>query len=129
MITFSRAKTCTKSILTTLSEHSSDKKFDSLWKVASKKQTQLDLEPPTSPRHCRIPHRIDDLNAQSEQYSSIEEYFLRCYYMLDILIKERFSDNSFSILSASEALLLDSFNCIEPKLEHLSYRSTKFLQL
>ena len=42
--------------------------------------------------------------------------------MLDILISEinqRFSENSYSVLTALEALLLDSFTCLEPKAEHL----------
>ena len=121
-ITYSRARTCTKSILATLTEYRSDEKFASLWKVATEKQTQLDLEPPTLPRHRRIPRRIDDGIADNEQYSSIEAYFRRSYYMLDILIteiQERFSENTFSVLSSVESLLLDAFSCSEPKEEHL----------
>ena len=122
-MTFSRARTCTKSILSTLSQFRNDQKFESLWKVASEKQAQLELEPPTLPRHRRIPRRIDDGEAENEQYSSVEAYFRRSYCsMLDILISEinqRFSENSYSVLTALEALLLDSFTCLEPKAEHL----------
>ena len=71
IMTFSRARTCTKSIVSTLSQYRSDEKFESLWKVASDKQTQLELEPSTLPRHRRIPRRIDDGQAESEQYSSV----------------------------------------------------------
>ena len=123
-MTFSQVRTCTKSILSTLSQYRSDENFESLWKVASEKQTQLELEPPTLPRHCRIPRRIDDGEAENERYSSTEAYFRRSYYnMLDILISEineRFSENSYSVLTALESLLLDSFTCSEPKAEHLA---------
>lgn len=43
--------------------------------------------------------------------------------MLDVLISEineRFSENSYSVLTALESLLLDSFTCAEPKPEHLA---------
>ena len=91
--------------------------------MASEKQSQLELEPPALPRHRRIPRRIDDGEAENEQYSSVEVYFRRSYYMLDILISEineRFSENSYSVLIALESLLLDSFTCSEPKAEHLA---------
>ena len=82
-MTFSRARTCTKSILSTLSQFRNDQKFESLWKVASEKQAQLELEPPTLLRHRRIPRRIDG-EAENEQYSSVDAYFRKSYYsMLD----------------------------------------------
>ena len=89
-----------------------------------KKQSQLELEPPALPRIRRIPRRIDDGEAENEQYSSVEVYFRRSYYnTLDILIfeiNERFSENSYSVLIALESLLLDSFTCSEPKAEHIA---------
>ena len=92
--------------------------------MAKEKETQLELEPPTLPRHRRIPRRIDDGIADNEQYSSVEAYFRRSYYnMLDILIseiQERFSENTYSVLSSVESLLLDAFSCSEPKEEHLT---------
>ena len=81
--------------------------------MAKEKETQLELEPPTLPRHRRIPRRIDDGIADNEQYSSVEAYFRRSYYnMLDILIseiQERFSENTYSVLSSVESLLLELF--------------------
>ena len=82
------------------------------------------LEPPTQPFQD-IVEFITGLMMEMHEVSnsSIEVYFRRSYYMLDILmseIKECFSENPLSVLSTLKALLLEFFSCTEPKVEHLT---------
>ena len=101
-------------VIDTLKLRRSEQHFKSLWDEVTAISQELDLEPPSLPRHRKVPRRIDDAS-EGVSFSSCEDKLrITLYYaLLDCIIEEisdRFKENDIHWLKLLHECLLDWTN-------------------
>ena len=96
--------------------HSTDR-FDSFWKVLTKKAEQLNIDEPILPRKRRAPRRIEIGESPAEFHTNVIEHYRVFYFeALDLIIyciDDRFNQPGYRMYSALETLLVKGCKQVE----------------